>query len=638
MSKLETLFPLANGMTIVIAKKDEAIDASAVEKLIIENEVEIIQTTPSRMKLLMENSTFKKALQQIKFVLVGGEQMPSNLAEEIIKFNNLEFYNMYGPTETTVWSTAKKVENKDLTIGKPIQNTKVYILDKDLNMLPIGIVGELCISGDGVGRGYLNNEELTNEKFIDNPFEHGKKLYKTGDLARWRSDGEIDFIGRVDHQVKIRGYRIELSEIESKLLEITGIKEAVVIDKTNGDSKYLCAYYVSNKEYTVGELREELKKTLPEYMLPSYFINMDVLPLNNNGKIDRKSLPEIQGKINTGTEYEAPENEIEASMVEICKEVLGLQHLGVRDNLFEVGSNSITVVKICNKLKENNINISIKDIFYYENIRDIYRKCIYKEEAAADEELEDNNDIINLNISEIKQNLMEQINRFNNTILQQNIVETYCTSAIQKMSKEANITFSAVVMDFDYKVNIGLLKKSIVSVINTQSLLRSIIINFEDKMKIQEHEKVADIKIPYLNLEKVNESKRENIIEYIINEFYGENLQNEQSLFDKILYKIIIVKFSDKKYKLYMPFNHLIFDGMSNEIIKVNILRAYSNNGISKEDNSLGYHEYVNQLMEGPREVTEKEIMEKFNLDNFNEGYKEYFHKLSNTKLINATI
>jgi acyl-coenzyme A synthetase/AMP-(fatty) acid ligase len=204
----------------------------------------------------------------------------------------------------------------------------LYILNLANKLQPVGVPGELHITGDGLARGYLKREELTREKFVANPFQPGERMYKTGDLARWLPDGNIEYLGRLDNQVKVRGFRIEMGEIESELLRHEDIKEAVVAARDDKEgTKYLCAYLVSEKELPVADLRNHMAQNLPEYMIPSYFIRLEQIPLTPNGKVDRGALPGPEGDINTGREYVAPTNEIEESLVSIWKEVLGVDRI-----------------------------------------------------------------------------------------------------------------------------------------------------------------------------------------------------------------------------------------------------------------------------------------------------------------------
>ncbi|WP_149096557.1 AMP-binding protein, partial [Paenibacillus terrae] len=228
--------------------------------------------------------------------------------------------NAYGVTEAAIDSSfydeelAKLPQTGHVPIGKAWLNAKFYIVDAHLNPVPVGVLGELVIGGVGVARGYLNRPELTEEKFVDSPFAAGERLYRTGDLGRWMEDGNVDFIGRIDNQAKIRGYRIETGEIESQLLRVEGVREAVVLVRSDANGqKALCAYYTpdTGAELAVNDLRSALAQELPGYMIPSYFVELERLPLTPNGKIDRKALPAPEGEAGSGTEYVAPRNELE---------------------------------------------------------------------------------------------------------------------------------------------------------------------------------------------------------------------------------------------------------------------------------------------------------------------------------------
>ena len=364
--------PLISGNRIIIYGNDES--EVVLYKILRENMITVLKLTPAHLTLLkdMDNSKSK-----IKRLIIGGEDLKGSLADRIYNnFNkNVEIYNEYGPTETVVGCTVFNYDDKyndvSVPIGCPGDNVQIYILDKNLNVLPTGLVGELFISGDGLARGYLNKPELTAEKFVDNPFEPGMKMYKTGDLARWLPDGNIEYLGRVDHQVKIRGFRIELGEIENRLLQHKEVKEVVVLARENQEKEnYICAYVVSGIEISELDLKSYLKESLPEYMVPSYFIQLDKMPLTTNGKINRKALsePDIQAYAN---EYEAPRNELERKLAEIWCEVLGVEKVGINDNFFELGGHSLKAMTLLLKLnKEFNIEISIKNIFTLPTIKD----------------------------------------------------------------------------------------------------------------------------------------------------------------------------------------------------------------------------------------------------------------------------
>ncbi|HDR4555895.1 TPA: amino acid adenylation domain-containing protein [Bacillus cereus] len=325
------------GAEVHVISKNLAMDICKLNTYIKRNEINITLLPPFVANEIEIEDT------ELEVIITGGSESNRSLASRVGK--KLNYVNAYGPTENSICTTMWKYEgtiNKSVPIGKAVDNNKIYILDKLNNILPIGIAGELCISGDGLARGYLNKNELTCQKFIDNPFEAGTKMYKTGDLARWLPDGNIEYLGRKDNQVKIRGYRIELGEIENKLLENNNIKEAVVLVKEN-KRKYLCAYIVSDKTVEELDIKEYLKKKLPEYMIPAHFVLLKSMPLTPNGKINNRLLPEPDTN-NLNANYQAPRNEIEKTIAEIWGKALEIEKIGVSENFFDLGGDSLSIV------------------------------------------------------------------------------------------------------------------------------------------------------------------------------------------------------------------------------------------------------------------------------------------------------
>lgn len=264
----------------------------------------------------------------------------------------------------------------DITIGKPIANTQIYILDKDNNPMPIGVAGELCIAGDGVGKGYLNRPELTAEKFVPNPFateenRHGKIMYRTGDLARWRADGEIEYLGRIDTQVKIRGLRIELGEIESVMGSMEGIGLTAVADKRDADNRqYLAGYYTADAEIDEKKLRRHLAEKLPKYMIPNYFMHLDVMPMTPSGKIDRKNLPEPD-VTSQKREYAEPVTEREKKLCSFVEKLLHVKRVGIQDDFFELGGDSLTAIEYMARAHSAGIEFALQNVFDFPTVQSL---------------------------------------------------------------------------------------------------------------------------------------------------------------------------------------------------------------------------------------------------------------------------
>jgi len=305
----------------------------------------------------------------LKRLVVGGDALRS------YRIGNYSIVNEYGPSETTVASTAITVDRQyaRVPIGKPADNTRVYILDSNLKLQPVGVPGEICIAGSGLARGYRNNPEQTAEKFVADPFAPGKIMYRTGDLGRWLPDGNLEFLGRVDFQVKIRGFRIELSEIEQALLAVETIRRTVVLARSDDDgNKYLCAYYEADAEIPLTELKQKLARSLPDYMIPSALVWLAAMPINRNGKIDRPALPDPEFSRVEG-EVVPPGSPIEEDIAAAWRSVLKEWRGGIHDNFFEVGGDSLRAIALVAQLQKN-FNVRIADIFAYPSIAQQGRK------------------------------------------------------------------------------------------------------------------------------------------------------------------------------------------------------------------------------------------------------------------------
>ncbi len=351
IAALELYLPLTVGGRVVIATRDVVSDGRALLSLLRSSNATAMQATPATWRLLIEAGWGGEGMK----VLVGGEALPTGLAAEL-KGRARSVWNLYGPTETTVWSTVWPVEDLEsgVLIGRPIANTQVYILNSLLEPVPVGVTGELYIGGEGVTQGYLNRAELTEERFVANPFRGGR-LYRSGDLARHRPDGQIECLGRIDNQVKVRGYRIELGEIESVLMEREGVEQAAVglHEGQEGDQR-LVAYVVLDpfEDPTPTELRRHLRSRLPEYMIPHQYLELDELPLTPNGKIDRKALASRSPLgMDSALTVEPPQTRTEKLVAEIWKEVLGTTVVGTHDNFFDLGGHSLLALRVLGRIE-----------------------------------------------------------------------------------------------------------------------------------------------------------------------------------------------------------------------------------------------------------------------------------------------
>jgi tyrocidine synthetase-3 len=380
--------PLLNSSTLFLAPQDVILDAKKLEKAVSKCEISILHLIPQLFNRWAVQCM--DIFAGLKYLLVGGDIVKPAVVNQVRnKYKNLKILHMYGPTENTTFSTFFLVD-KDyeikIPIGKPINNSTVYILDQYNNLKPPGAVGELGVGGEGVARGYLNNPTLTRETFRKNPFMPDGRIYMTGDLSKWLPDGNIEFLGRRDHQVKIGGIRIELGEIENQLLSHEEINEAIVIAAKDEerDQHYLCAYIVADSELNVSQLREYLSRQLPDSMIPSFFVQVDKIPLTTNGKVDKKALMELKGKrLKTDLIFVEPEEENEKLMAELCKEVFNVDKIGINDNFFDLGANSFTIIQLSSKVQEVfQRDISVLKLFEFPTIASFLRYLALEHQGA----------------------------------------------------------------------------------------------------------------------------------------------------------------------------------------------------------------------------------------------------------------
>ncbi|MEW6737661.1 MAG: amino acid adenylation domain-containing protein, partial [Acidobacteriota bacterium] len=349
--------PLLVGGQLVLAEPESHKDVAYIANTISRQEITIVQFVPSLLQMLIAAEQISEC-SCLRLVYCGGEPLSEELLKEFFSQSQAALINLYGPTEATIDSTywVCQKDYNNVPIGKAIDNVETFILDSYLQPVPIGVAGELYISGMGLARGYLNRPELTAERFIPNPFseEPGTRLYKTGDLCRYLPDGNIEYLGRTDHQVKIRGYRIELGEIEAALAQYPTIQECVVIAREDEPgNKRLVAYLIAEQQFNVSELRTYLQQRLPEYMIPAAFVKLDKLPLSPNGKVDRRALPAPpQMQLTLSSSNQAATTPVEEVVAGIWTEVLGIDQIGREDNFFELGGHSLLATQVISRVRE----------------------------------------------------------------------------------------------------------------------------------------------------------------------------------------------------------------------------------------------------------------------------------------------
>jgi len=382
LSVFELLVPVCWGGKVILAR-------NVLELPEIKEPVRLLNTVPSAATELVRMKAIPSSVQVIN---LAGEPLRQSLVEQLYDLGTVQkVYDLYGPTEDTVYSTCALRERKGrATIGRPLPNKQVYLLDEQMEPVPVGVVGELYLGGDGLARGYLGREELTRERFLSSPW--GGRIYKTGDLARYQGDGQIDFLGRSDHQVKIRGFRIELGEVEGQLRQHGAVREAVVVAREDGGEKRLVGYVVLEGDVTASELKDHVRKRLPDYMVPSAIVILEKLPLTPNGKVDRKALPAAEAFDSEGDgAFVAPGTPTEIALGEIWCKLLNVSRVGIHDNYFKLGGHSLLAIRVVSRIREAfQVGLPISSIFEAPTIAGlaeaIERQLILEIEQLSDSE------------------------------------------------------------------------------------------------------------------------------------------------------------------------------------------------------------------------------------------------------------
>jgi arthrofactin-type cyclic lipopeptide synthetase C len=375
-STLDVWAPLLNGGCVVVVDQDVLLTQDRFAALLQKQSVSVLWMTAGLFHQYA--AELMPVFAQLRYLIVGGDVLdPAVIGRVLREGAPAHLLNGYGPTEATTFTTTheiKAVGEGGIPIGRPIGNSRVYVLDVNRQPVPIGVAGELYIGGDGVAKGYLNRPELTAEKFVADPFnaDPDALLYRTGDLARWRADGTVDYLGRNDDQVKIRGFRIELGEIEARLSQHEDVKDAVVLVREDAPGeKRLVAYFTQHGEgelLAIEDLRGYLHAQLPDYMVPAAYVRLDALPLTANGKLDRRALPTPDQDAVVSRVYEAPQGEVETLLTQIWQEVLGLEQIGRHDNFFELGGHSLLAVRLLGLLAQAKLTVSLGELFQHESV------------------------------------------------------------------------------------------------------------------------------------------------------------------------------------------------------------------------------------------------------------------------------
>jgi amino acid adenylation domain-containing protein len=556
IAALDLFLPITVGARVVVVSREVAADGDRLLEGLIASGVTVMQATPATWRLLLEADW--QGSKQLK-ILCGGESLSRELANHLSEMG-VSLWNLYGPTETTIWSAVHEVgpSHGAVSIGRPIANTQIYLLDRHLQPLPIGVPGELHIGGDGLSEGYLRRPELTAEKFVPNPFssEPGARLYKTGDLARYLPNANIEVLGRIDHQVKIRGFRIELGEIEAILSQHPAVQEVVALVREDvaGD-KRLVAYLVSNQAPapTASELRGFLKEKLPEYMAPSAFLILEKLPLTPNGKVDRRALPKLDGaEPERGGIFVAPRSPVEEMLAEIWAEVLGFEQVSVHDNFFELGGHSLLATQVISRLRDVfQVDLPLRRIFEASTV------------AGLAERVE-----MALRAGEGSQSSpIERISRGQDLPLSFAQQRLWFIDQLDRGNPAYNFP---IAVRLTGSLNVAALEQSLNEIVRRHEALRTIYGEVKGQ-PVQIISPTLTLPLPVLDLRALSESNRESQAMRLA----VEESRRPFNLAQGPLLRVILLKLDDEEHVLLLTVHHIVTDGWSMGVLFREIASLY---------------------------------------------------------------
>lgn len=628
---------LLNGACLVMVPREVSIEMPKLAEIIKTQRITKALIVTAIFNMLVDYDA--SVLKNLEKIYIGGEALSLNHIKKAFEYvGSGHLVNLYGPTEATVCSTYYEIDSIDdrwdsVPIGKAVSNTTLYVVDELGNILPPNIAGELCVGGAGLAKGYLNREDIMKDKFI---YLNNERVYRTGDRVMMLSDGNIIYLGRIDFQIKLRGFRVELGEIENKIALINGVKNAVAVAKKDSTgSLYVAAYYtVIDREHaniTPDYVRKMLKKQVPEYMVPSKMMMMNEFPITSNGKVDRKALPDIkEEKVVIDNKNDEIKNEAEKIVLTTMREVLDNSEMGVKDNFLLSGGQSIKAIVFTQKMREMGIELMVNDIFQNPTVEEIARleQVTSVFGAEKDEVNEVELGTVNLNserIASVSNCIYKSTFILSQVILDNEIVREFDMAAVQvahmnAKSNQSGFTICVNATDVERKV-----KNTLAGLITTHQLLHCSA--NENGYRWREHNidglySLIKQSISYYDITDYDEQTREAIVK---NTF--QLLMHSKYDTSQLLWRLAVLKIAVDKVQIIWCFNHSIFDGMSAEILKRQILSLNSLNML-QDKNIPSYKEYVDILKESSNVIDEKNVVKTFGLEHWSELNNSVVNKM----------
>ncbi len=574
--------PLLNGSTMVVFSQDEVVDPFSCATKLREQAITTMFVTTALFNQMAQE--IPSGFGTVDTVLFGGELVDQKWVSRVLEANSsTRLLHVYGPTESTTFSTWHQVEKNDVQgitvpIGRPLANTQAYVVDRFQEPVPVGVYGELYVGGDGLAWGYLNQTGLTAEKFLPhaNSSAPGARLYRTGDVVRWRQKGVLEFVGRRDSQIKLRGYRIELGEIETTLCRIPGVQEAKVLCREDSyGNKALVAYVVGQREtLDIGSIRTFLRERLPEYMVPKAFVVLESFPLTSNGKVDTKRLPTSnETNLIADTLYVAPRNPVEDTLAEIFQAVLGRSHVGVRDNFFDLGGHSLLATRVLNRVKKVfNLNIPLLTFFNSSNVESLANQI--ERLQSGKKVLEPTRDAGNNFRNEkgpIEDSLSSSINHVHEgkrvplSFAQQRLW------FLEQWDRENPVYHISRAIQFNGPINVTALEKSIKGIIARHEALRTTI-EQEDGFPMQQVATNWDFSLPVIDLQGMQSRRRPREISKLA----SEEVRRPFDLTRAPLLRGQLLHIAPQEYVFLLTLHHIAADGWSLEVFYKELSELYN--------------------------------------------------------------
>jgi amino acid adenylation domain-containing protein len=638
---------LLNGASLVMISNKAAIEVPQLTKFIEQEEITVFFITTALFNMLVDWDV--TCLRNTRKILFGGEATSVPHVRKALDFlGSKRIINVYGPTESTVFATYYPIDNIEddaqfVPIGYPISNTTLYILDEQGHPVPPNVPGELYIGGAGIAKGYLNREDLSNQKFLHDPVENSGKVYRTGDLV-WRlPTGEIGFIGRTDFQIKIRGFRVEMGEIESYIKNIPSVKEVIVVsqkDKTG--NIYIAAYYTVDQQVHGTEpdqIREHLSDKVPDYMVPSRMKKMDRLPLNHNGKIDRTALPVIEEASGLSS-FAAPRTDLEEVILKKMQDVLDNGNIGIRDDFFKFGGHSIKAIALVQSLSKVGINLKVNEIFQYPTVeglaalpklKDVSKMDKKRRAIVSESEISLHSITLNENqMDSLVQHVQNTCSLISTIMVSANRISQFPFSPVQTAHATLGSSISGFTTRLYGNLDEPFVRKLIVNIIQNNQLLHCFAETEEEDIPVWKECDISTVvplikkSVPYLDLREYTEETKEQIADKLCNAILLSAYQ-----IGDLPWRLCCLRLDQDTHFVIWGFDHTAFDGMSGDVIRHQMEKEVSFylNDIEdssvqsdQEDHPQKYQEYISLLTSGPRSITEKEIIEQFSLNKWQEN------------------